>query len=134
MPYQLIDHTADVAIRVKADSLDSLFIDSAKGMFKIIGNPSHGVDQKVHINLTTESLEDLMHDWLTELLYIYETDNISFSKFKFKKLDKIHLEATAYGQVIEPENAQTEIKAVTYHKLKIKKEKKGYRVDIIFDI
>lgn len=134
MPYKLIDHTADIGIKVNAKTLEELFIDSAMGMFDIIGHRNTGVDQKVEISLKNEMLEDMLHDWLSELLYIYETDNIAFSKFKFRKLDESHLKATAYGEVVEPENAKTEIKAVTYHKLKIKKNKKGYGVEIIFDI
>ncbi len=134
MPFQLIDHTADVALRVKAEDLEGIFIDAAQGMFKIIDNPSRGVDQKVKIDLKAETPEDLLHDWLSELLYIYETDNISFSKFKIMNLGETNLLITAYGEIIEPENAKVEIKAVTYHNLKIKKTKKGYSVDLVFDI
>lgn len=134
MPYKFLDHTADIALRVNADTLEQLFIDSAKGMFDIIGNPGYGVDQKVEIDLKAETPEDLMHDWLSELLYVYEIDNISFSKFKFKNIDGKRLTATAYGQVVDAENAKKEIKAITYHRLKVKKDKKGYSVDIVFDI
>lgn len=134
MPYELIDHTADVGIKVNAKTLEGLFIDSAMGMFEIVGHHHTGVDQKVEISLKSDMLEDLLHDWLSELLYIYETDNIAFSKFKFRKLDETHLKVTAYGEMVEPEKAKTEIKAVTYHNLKVKKNKKGYGVAIIFDI
>ncbi len=134
MPYELIDHTADVGIKVNAKTLEDLFIDSAKAMFEIIGHSNTGVDQKVEITLKSDVLEDLLHDWLSELLYIYETDNIAFSKFKFRNFNETFLKVTAHGEVIEPENAKTEIKAVTYHNLKVKKNKKGYSVEIIFDI
>jgi len=134
MPYKLINHTADTGIKVNAETLEGLFIDSAIGMFEIIGHSNTGVDQKVEISLKSDIVEDLLHDWLSELLYIYETDNIAFSKFKFGRLNKTHLKVTAYGEVVEPENAKTEIKAVTYHNLKVKKGKKEYSVEIIFDI
>ncbi|PIP11854.1 MAG: hypothetical protein COT45_02215 [bacterium (Candidatus Stahlbacteria) CG08_land_8_20_14_0_20_40_26] len=134
MPYELIDHTADIGIKVNAETLEGLFTDSAIGTFEIIGHVNTGVDQKVEISLKSNILEDLLHDWLSELLYIYETDNIAFSKFKFGGLDETHLKVTAYGEVVEPENAKTEIKAVTYHNLEVKKDKKGYSVKIIFDI
>lgn len=134
MPYKLIDHTADIGIKVNAKTLEDLFIDSAKGMFEIIGHSNTGVDQKVEITLKSDVLEDLLHDWLSELLYIYETDNIAFSKFKFRSFNETFLKVTAHGEAVEPENAKTEIKAVTYHNLKIKKSKSGYSVEIIFDI
>ncbi len=134
MSYKLLDHTADIGISVKAETLEGLFMDAARAMFEIIGHSARGVDQKIEISLKTDTIEDLLHDFLSELLYIYETDDISFSRFKIQNFRKTHLCAIAYGEIVQPEDASVEIKAVTYHKLKIEKDKKGYKVNVIFDI
>ncbi len=134
MSYQIIDHTADIGIKITAPTLECLFIDSALAMFDIIGYSVKGVDQKVEISLKSNSIEDLLHDFLSELLYIYETDNIAFSRIKIKKLLKNSLSVTVYGEIVEQEQAKTEIKAVTYHRLKIEKNEDKYSVEIIFDI
>ena len=145
-PYEIIEHTADVGIKANGATLKELFENAAKGMFEIIsGGPSttrfarvrgKQAHRKIEIKKDAQSFEELLVHWLSELLYIFNKDQIIFSNFKIQQLDKDNLIAKSSGEKIDPENTdlQTEIKAVTFHDLKIEKNRAGFTCKIIFDV
>ena len=81
--YNLIDHTADVGLKAYGKSLSEAFQNAAKGMFDIITDKSEieNIGQ-YNIKLEADDLEQLLVDWLSELLYIHSTKNIVFGFFK----------------------------------------------------
>lgn len=142
-PYELIEHTADVGIKVRGRTLKELFENSAKGMFGVIrgtetAHASHNVAErrKIEIKKEADGFEELLVDWLSELLYIFNKDNIIFSSFNIIRLNNKEILGEAAGEKIGPAQAdfQVEIKAVTFHGLKIKKSKAGFNCSIIFDV
>ena len=92
--------------------------------------------KRVKIQKDAQSFEELLVDWLSELLYIFNKDQIVFNSFKIQELEKNKLIAESSGEKIDLENTnlQTEIKAVTFHDLKIEKTKQGFSCKIIFDV
>ncbi|MDP8230451.1 MAG: archease [Candidatus Gorgyraea atricola] len=144
-PYKIIEHTADVRIKANGRTLKELFENAAKGMFGIIGGPSttrfarvrgKQAHRKIEIQKDVQSFEELLVYWLSELLYIFNRDQIIFSSFNIRELEKNRLVAESSGEKIAPENTdlQTEIKAVTFHDLKIEKNNAGFTCKIIFDV
>jgi len=138
-PYEIIEHTADVGIKANGRTLKELFENTAKGMFDIIeGGKKYAqkIQRKIEIKKDAQSFEELLVHWLSELLYIFNRDQIIFSNFKIQKLEKNRLIAKSSGEKIDPENTnlQTEIKAVTFHDLKIERNKQGFACSIIFDV
>jgi SHS2 domain-containing protein len=135
--YEIIEHTADVGIRAWGSTLAESFENAAKGMFAIITNNSkiNGIGE-YKIILDADNAEQLLVDWLSELLFLNTAKNLVFGKFKVK-LDKEykHLEATIAGEEYDKKKHGygTEIKAVTYHMLKIE-EKPSYIIEVLFDI
>jgi SHS2 domain-containing protein len=135
--YKLIDHTADVGIKAYGKSLSEAFQNAAKAMFDIITDKSEieNIGQ-YNIKLEAIDLEQLLVDWLSELLYIHSTKNIVFGFFKVD-LDekKKSLSATVFGEKLDISKHKIgyEIKAVTYHMLEVKKSKPFY-VQVLFDI
>jgi SHS2 domain-containing protein len=73
---------------------------------------------------------------LSELLYLFNKENILFDDFKVLELNGCGVAGEAYGEKINPErkSLQTEIKAVTFHGLKIQKNSKDFSCNIIFDV
>jgi len=144
--YNLIDHTADVGLKAYGKSLSEAFQNAAKGMFDIITDKSEieNIGQ-YNIKLEADDLEQLLVDWLSELLYIHSTKNIVFIHstknivFGFFKVDldekKKSLSATVFGEKLDMSKHKigSEIKAVTYHLLEVKKSKPFY-VQVLFDI
>jgi len=135
--YDLIDHTADVGVKAYGKNLSECFENAAQGMFDIITNKSHveSIGQ-YNISLEAPDLEQLLVDWLSELLFLNSARNLVFGFFKVD-LDekKKSLTATVFGEKydISKHKIGTEIKAVTYHMLEVNKKKPFY-VQVLFDI
>lgn len=135
--YELIDHTADVGIKAYGKTLSEVFENVAKGMFDIITDSSEieSVGQ-YNIELEAPDLEQLLVDWLSELLFLNSAKNLVFGFFKMD-LDEKNKKLTAkvFGEKFDLSKHKigSEIKAVTYHMLEVKK-KKPYHVQVLFDI
>ena len=135
--YELVDHTADVGVKAYGKTLSEAFENAAKGMFDIITDSSEieNIGQ-YNIELEAPDLEQLLVDWLSELLFLNSAKNIVFGFFKVELDDKKNkLSAKVFGEKfdISKHKAGAEIKAVTYHMLKVKK-KKPFHVQVLFDI
>jgi len=135
--YEFIDHTADIGIKAYGKTLSEAFENAAKGMFSIITDNSEieNIGQ-YDITLSADDLEQLLVDWLSELLYLHSAKNLVFGFFKIE-LDenKNKLSAKIFGEKLNmsKHKAGAEIKAVTYHILEVK-NKKPYYVKVLFDI
>jgi len=135
--YDIVDHTADIGIRAYGKSLEELFVNAAYGMFDIIADlDGLKTSTSVKINLKAPNAEELLITWLDELIYNFYTKQIIFSEFKIAHLTNTNIKAEAFGKHIGDNRSRlnTEIKAATYHDLKIEEKNKNYQVQIIFDI
>jgi len=135
--YDLIDHTADVGVKAYGKNLSEAFEHAAKAMFDIITDNSEieTVGQYT-ILLDAHDLEQLLVDWLSELLYLNSAKNLVFGFFKVNLDEKNNsLSATVFGEKynISKHKIGAEIKAVTYHMLEVK-NKKPFHVQVLFDI
>lgn len=136
--YELLEHTADIGIRVKASDLKGLFKNTALAVFDIMAEKSQeqsaAKPQLLHIKIKSEDSEELFVNWLNELISLSATKGIIFSDFKILKLDKNNLEAEVSGNDISGYKLNTEFKAATYHELKLKKADSGWIGEVIFDV
>ncbi|MFH1232208.1 MAG: archease, partial [Planctomycetota bacterium] len=89
--------------------------------------------KKFIIDKQADGLDNLLVEWLSELLFLFNTKNVVFEKFKINKIDQKHLAAQASGRSLKNYKITTEIKAVTYHMLEVKKKGKFWQGQIIFD-
>jgi SHS2 domain-containing protein len=135
--FELFEHTADLGLRVRANSLEELFKEAARGLLAIlVANPEavRPVQEKT-IELSAEDVHYLLFDWLSELLYAFEVDKLMFSAFDLR-LDDGQLSATCRGEPMNPSRHQMEheVKAITYHGLKVKQTADGWSAEVIVDI
>ena len=135
--YELIDHTADVGLKAYGKTLSEAFENAAKGMFDIITDSSEieSIGQ-YNIGLDAPDLEQLLVDWLSELLFLNSAKNLVFGFFKIDIDEKNkQLTAKVFGEKFDLSKHKigAEIKAVTYHILEVKK-KKPFHVQVLFDI
>ena len=134
MRYEEIDHTADVGIRAYGRSLDELFANAAEGMFSLIADlTSVKPVGEVEIRLTADDRAALFLRWLSELLYVHETQRLLFSSFD-ARVTGSSLVGQARGETIDKSRHELKlaIKAVTRHGLTVDPEK-GV-AEVIFDI
>ncbi|UCD14224.1 MAG: archease [Thermoplasmatales archaeon] len=133
--YELIEHTADVAIKAYGKTVSEAFKNAAIGMFDIITDNSSIDDVgQYNIQLKAPDLEQLLVDWLSELLFLNSAKNLVFGTFDVT-VDNNHLSAHVRGEEFDSSKHKkgAEIKAVTYHMLEVH-NKKPYYVQVLFDI
>ncbi|MFH1829602.1 MAG: archease [Pseudomonadota bacterium] len=137
--YEIIDHTADIGIRVKGSSLEELFVHAAEAFFDLIVESKRSFIPSIDvpISIKAPSVDQLMVRWLSELLFVFETRRLVLSKFYIDEIDETHLDGLAKGLKFDStrHDQKLDIKAVTYHKLLVEKTKDGkWKAEIIFDI
>lgn len=134
-PYEIVEHTADAGVHITAPDLAAFFSDAATGMFHIIcEGQAHGWDAEHRVELSAPDLEDLLVNWLSELLYLFEVKKFVFHAVTFDSLGETGLIATVRGVNFRGEMAGTEIKAVTYHMIDIRRESGGFEATVYFDL
>ena len=131
-----MNHTADVGIIGHGTDMKMAFANAAKGLFSLITELDK-VDEVIQrdVELTSTDRESLLVEWLNELIYLFDTENIIFKRFEIARLSDTDLEARCYGQEVDPakHEMKTGIKAATYHMLKIEQNGNS-RVQVLFDI
>ncbi len=127
--------TADAGVKVEADSLFEIFSDSALGMFFLMTEKKE-INQEIkrEVEITSHDLDFLLFQWLSELLYVSETEKIIFGKFEIMELKDNFLKARCWGEKVSPGSIKRLIKAVTLHNLKILRHNNKWKVEIIFDL
>jgi|SRR3989304_6052542 len=143
--FELIPHTADLQIRVYGTTIFELFRNALIGMFQSIG-PRGKKCRREGERMICASLpivrkvvsrapdqEQLLVDFLSQALALSDIYNEAYLDATIEKLTNTAIEATVHGIKVEGFEI-TEIKAVTYHDLKIKQTNDGWQVDIVFDI
>jgi len=135
--YEVIDHTADIGIKAYGKDLKSLFANAAYGMFDIMADLKN-VRTKESLKIESEApnVEELFLSWLGELLYQYNSKKIIFKRFVIDKLSENMISALAQGEKLDLKKhaLKTEIKAATYHQLKVQKVKDEWQAEVIFDV
>jgi SHS2 domain-containing protein len=138
-PYEVFEHTADVGIRAYGKDINQAFENAAFGMFDIITDVEK-IEAVGEYDITMDALdlEQLLVDWLSELLYIHTIKQVMFSQFSVEiegEEGKLHLKGKAKGEFYDEKRHpyHTEIKAVTHHILKIERNE-DYTIQVLFDI
>jgi len=135
--YELIEHTADIGVRVRGADLKFLAENAAAAMFDIIRagqEITRGANRKMIVRQKGQGREELFVNWLNELLSLSSAKGLVFTGFKVKKFSETSLDAEVSGSDISGYKGIKEIKAATYHGLKIEKQKQGWLAEVIFDV
>jgi len=134
--FEIIDHTADVGIIAHGTDIKQAFASAATGLFSLI-TELDDVQEALYrdIEVTATDKESLLVEWLNELIYRFDTENIILRRFDITELNNTRLRARSYGEKVDSSRhkLKTGVKAATYHSLKVDKGD-GYRVQVIFDI
>ncbi|MDT8317861.1 MAG: archease [bacterium] len=135
--YRLFEHTADLGIEFFADSLEGLFIASASGLFDVIsGIDEIKAEETFQINVEGIDMEDLLINWLRELLYLHQVKRILLCQFHISQISDTRLLGSVRGESFDAKRHEIkkEIKAVTYHDIKVSEKKGRWTARVIFDL
>ena len=137
MSYQLkiLEHPADIKLKIIASSKKELFKGALKGMASIINGQECLKEEVIEKKIEILSLDEetLLVDFLNEVLAQTDIYNSVFSGIEIEEFTNQKIKGKIKGHKIE--RFKEEIKGVTYHGLDIIKNKKGlWEVTILFDI
>ncbi len=140
MGYTFIDHTADVAAELSGHSVPELFVAAAHALTDTLTDLDlvHPVVTQF-VTVEAATLEDLLVDWLNELLYRFEVQNMLVSGATLdvdERAGRWHLSATIAGEMLDPSRhpSRVLVKSATYHGLFVTREAEEWRARIVLDI
>lgn len=132
MGFKEIKHTADWALLVWGENIETLFKEAARGMYALMSAQPVRAPRRIYEFSTNQTdLESQLVSFLSELLYYSEQEKLIFDSFDFKLSES---EFFARMEGTEIASIQKLIKAVTFHNLEIKQRSQGYQVEIVFDV
>ncbi len=138
MPFKFNEEIAiaDVAVEVWANTIEGLFCDSALAISEVMVDTAT-VEPRIEreISLGSNSLDMLLYDFLSEIVYLKDAQSLLFSKFEVK-IDDLNLEAKLWGENInrEKHNLRIDVKAVTLYRFNLYYENGLWRAEFVLDI
>jgi SHS2 domain-containing protein len=135
--FETFDHTADLGLRIRSADLDTLFVEAAQALFSVIVEDLSTVqaNQRIDVQLQGDDREFLLFDWMGELLYHFDAEHLLFSKFEVH-VRADGLAASAWGEPLDRSRhvLDHEVKAITYHGLRVEQVGGEWEAEVIVDI
>jgi len=135
--YEFFEHTADLGVRVCAPDLNTLFAEAGEALFAAIVEDLGTVEprQPIEVRLAADDRVYLLFDWLKELLYHFDAEHLLLSRFQVR-LSDAGLHGTAWGEPLDRSRHALahEVKAITYHGLRLEQTPDGWLAEVIVDI
>ena len=134
------EHTADILFLAEASTLGELFEQCGMAVEESqIELDKISQDVEKEIKGENKKLDYLLFDFLDDLLFFKDTEQLIFSKFKIKveKVDdKFVMNCKAFGEKINPQKHEqkVDVKAITMHMFEVKKEKDLWKAKVLIDI
>ena len=135
--YSLINHTADLGIKICGTDLKNLFENAGRALMHVmVRGKTLRETHSMKISQSGEDLADLMVRWLGEILYLFEGENLVVTLIHINSICASHLEATLETVPFDPSIHEilNEIKAVTYHQIEVANKGNWWEARVIFDI
>lgn len=133
--FSIIEHTADIGINIWGTSLEKLFRNAIFGLIDLVAENIPSGKEIKSINITAPDNESLLIDFLNELLYLINVKKWIPNDIKDLKLAGNNLNATITGEKYDSNYPiKTEIKAATYHNIKINNNVDIWETTVFFDV
>lgn len=137
MGFRVIDHKADVKIKISGKTIEELFSEALNGFLHIVVKRKRKAEnfERKKISLEGIDLEDLLVRFLNELIYLFSLKKVPL------KIENMKIEENRFeGEILlapltyELFEVKAELKAATYHNLKIEKKGKNFVTEVVFDV
>ena len=136
--YETFDHTADLGLRIRSADLNTLFSEAGLALETALVEDLAAVEPRrcVTVQLPADELDYLLFDWLKALLFHFEVEQMLFARFEVKVDPVAGLTGEAWGEPFNPARHELshEVKAITYHHLKVELTPDGWLAEVIVDI
>jgi SHS2 domain-containing protein len=135
--YELVDHTADIGVRLWGPTAEEVFEQAALALFSLVCDPLHeGRRETVEVSLEAEAMDLLLAAWLNELLYVFEARNIVLTQFDIDQLTEHTLRARVSGEPLDTSRHILcgGVKAATLHELALEQHDGAWRGFVLLDV
>ncbi len=139
--YRFIEDVAiaDCAVEVEGADLSDLFETAASALVELMVDPATlPATIERTIAVTAPSLDLLLFDWLSELIYLKDRDRVVFprTRVRVEGAGPFTLTAQACGGTIDPARTalRSDAKAVTFHQFRLDRIGDGWRARVVIDI
>jgi SHS2 domain-containing protein len=142
LPFEVLEHIADVGLRAYGRTQAELFANAASGLTALaLGGgateqPAISESARLPLAATAPDLEQLLVNWLSEILYRMDAEGWAFSKFHVEHCDATAVAGEGWGERRDAANRtrSVAVKAVTYHQLSVRQMADGWQATVYFDI
>ena len=136
--FELIEHTADLGVVGRGDTLTEALEWVATGMLGFMADLDQVREREtVSLSIAASDREALAVDWLNELLYRFEADGFLPKRLEVTVNDDgTALDATCVGEVVTVRSmdVRAAVKAATYHSVEVVQDGGGWRIRVYLDI
>ena len=142
MKFEFLEHTADAKFKAYGENIEEAFINSAYAMNYILsGEIVIKPLISKQISIKSSSKINLLHDFLSEFLYLIDTESIILSQIKNLKIENwseenndLSLSCDAYFDKISNYELSGDIKSITYSEIEIIEKPKSVSIQVVVDI
>lgn len=135
--YRILTRSSDLAIKVFGKSQPELFANSAFALFDLITDVDK-VEVRDHLPLEVEGVDrdDLMVNWMRELLYLFQGSGYVLKEFKVHEAKETRVRAEVCGEKYDPDRHEIrrEFRSVAYHQSRIEKTGEQWTAQVIFEL
>lgn len=132
--YRFVEHTADIAFEVEAESVEELFVDAANAFYEAFcSRDLVKEEEEKSLELEEDDIEHLLYSWLNEILFLFDAEHFAAKEIDVSVRNNT-VKAKLIGGKITPEAVKLEPKAITMHKFRVERKGGKYYAFVIIDI
>jgi SHS2 domain-containing protein len=129
--FRWIDHTAELELAVETSSEVDVFIESLAALGQLLGEDPGGEEASHELAVRAADRATLLVEWLSELVFLAETERFVPERVEHIALAPDGLSATVAGRRGNPPHL---VKAVTYHRLDFRHDGQLWRATVVLDV
>jgi SHS2 domain-containing protein len=136
-PFEILEHPSDLGIEAHGNSIQEVFRNAAQGLISVIAEASQIESrQERMVMLDAFDRENLLVRWLTEILYLYDAEKFLTADVRFELLTDTLLQASLLGEPFDASKHELklDVKAITYHQLKVENHDGDWIARVFVDI
>jgi SHS2 domain-containing protein len=132
--HRWVDHTGELELELHGVDEAAVFEQACAALAELLGERSatsaeESVVRRIELSVADRAL--LLAEWLSELVFLAETEGFVPERTAALELTDQRLKAVVEGRLGEPPHL---VKAVTYHGLSFERAGEGWRARVVLDV
>jgi len=135
--YRILTRSSDLAIKVFGKSQEELFANSAFALFDLMTDVDKiEVQDRLPLEVEGVDRDDLMVNWMRELLYLYQGSGYLLKEFKVLEAKETYVRGEVGGEKCDPDRheIQREFRSVVFHQSRMEKTGDQWTAQVIFEL